>query len=168
MRNLEYPWIFTHNFITWQRTWFSTTLTLLYFCFSPFFPLFFSYMNCYLGTLSSLFLLWEVFPSSFRRFFYQISPSLAETRVLYLMLPTLLRRWSGWELEIVVYCSNFVPGSFNFLLFFFSCEGESSSWSSGSRTCCGPSSGDLLAAEGVSLVHAQRFSIPTLILTTKA
>lgn len=48
----------------------------------------------------------------------------AEAGVLYLMLLTLFRGQAGSELETGFYCSNAAPGSFNFVLFDFSFEGE--------------------------------------------
>lgn len=58
---------------------------------------------------------------------------------------------------------------FQFLFFFFNLnfEDESSSWSLGSRTCCGLCQGDLVAAGEVSLAWAQGLSITTWIPATR-
>lgn len=128
-----------------------------------------SYMNCCLGTLNSLLSIMKSIPQFFPQSLVpNPSWSLTEARVLYLMLPSLLRGWWGLELEKIIYCSNFAPGSFKPFLFYFSFEGKSSSWFSGSTTCCRPCPGDLLAAGKASLVQSQSFSIPTWMICSKA
>ena len=123
--------------------------------------------------------IWIAENSSFFAFYYEkyssvLSPDsctqffMIPSRNKSLMLPSLLRQQSGLEPEIFVYCNNFAPESFNYLLFYFSFEGESFSLSPGSRTCCGPCPGGLLAAGAISLVQAQHFSVSTWILGTKA
>lgn len=96
-----------------------------------FFPYFSFYMDCYLGILNYFLFIRQsscLFPSTYPELLIS-NPSRfpAEARVLYLLLPTLLRGQSGLELETLVSYSNIAPVSFNFLLFYLSFENESSS-----------------------------------------
>lgn len=76
------------------------------------------------------------------------------------MLPILRQGHDGLALEISVSCGYFASVSFIFLRFYFSFEGESFSWSLGSRNCRELCQGDLATAE-ISLVWAQGLSITT-------